>query len=326
MGETRVDLLHLLEDLRDAYPGSLEETILTEIVANALDSGATRVSLAADLAGSTVTVVDDGSGMSRDELRRYHDLAASAKTRGSGIGFAGVGIKLGLLASEDVLTETRRGTRTALPARGPVRRERRRAGPRRGTGPRADRGPAGAQAPPGGGGVPLPRRGAAARGAARRGGEHARQGDQARLGLARAHACGRRPRRRADRSAGARRVPDPQQGGLHPDRSAGHAVSRVSQGDPGGGGVAARRVGRRRDRRRRYAPPQDAAAGARSRDAARGPRGRLPAAGVARGAAAGRAAPPAARWRRKRPRRRCVGARGCRVAGERVSCRGPDPG
>ena len=27
MGETRVDLLHLLEDLRDAYPGSLEETL-----------------------------------------------------------------------------------------------------------------------------------------------------------------------------------------------------------------------------------------------------------------------------------------------------------
>ena len=35
MGETRVDLLHLLADLRDAYPGELEETILTEIVANA---------------------------------------------------------------------------------------------------------------------------------------------------------------------------------------------------------------------------------------------------------------------------------------------------
>jgi hypothetical protein len=28
MGETRVDLHHLLEDLRDAYPGSLEETKL----------------------------------------------------------------------------------------------------------------------------------------------------------------------------------------------------------------------------------------------------------------------------------------------------------
>ena len=37
MGETRVDLQHLLEDLRDAYTGPLEETILTEVVANALD-------------------------------------------------------------------------------------------------------------------------------------------------------------------------------------------------------------------------------------------------------------------------------------------------
>ena len=40
VGETRVDLQHLLEDLRDAYTGALEETILTEVVANALDSGA----------------------------------------------------------------------------------------------------------------------------------------------------------------------------------------------------------------------------------------------------------------------------------------------
>ena len=48
MGETRVDLLHLLEDLRDAYPGSLEETILTEIMANALDSGASVISVDAD--------------------------------------------------------------------------------------------------------------------------------------------------------------------------------------------------------------------------------------------------------------------------------------
>jgi hypothetical protein len=55
-------------------------------------------------------VVDDGCGMSRRELARYHDLAASTKTRGEGIGFAGVGIKLGLLVAEAVLTETRRGS------------------------------------------------------------------------------------------------------------------------------------------------------------------------------------------------------------------------
>lgn len=109
MGETRVDLQHLLEDLRDAYPGALEETILTEVVANSLDSGATRLSFLADPAALTLTIVDDGSGMRRRDLVRYHDLAASTKTRGQGIGFAGVGIKLGLLVCEDVVTETRRG-------------------------------------------------------------------------------------------------------------------------------------------------------------------------------------------------------------------------
>src|SRR5207247_6199114 len=109
MGETRVDLLHLLEDLRDAYPGALEETILTEIVANALDSGARTIRLRCEPAPARFIVIDDGVGMQRRDLARYHDIAASTKTRGQGIGFAGVGIKLGLLLCEDVLTETRRG-------------------------------------------------------------------------------------------------------------------------------------------------------------------------------------------------------------------------
>jgi hypothetical protein len=109
MGETRVDLLHLLEDLRDAYPGSLEETILTEIMANALDSGASQITFTSDPAERTLVATDNGSGMKRRELARYHDVAASTKTRGEGIGFAGVGIKLGLLVCEEVLTETRRG-------------------------------------------------------------------------------------------------------------------------------------------------------------------------------------------------------------------------
>ena len=109
MGETRVDLLHLLEDLRDAYPGSIEGTILTEILANALDSRATRIAFECDPANSTLTTVDNGCGMRRRELARYHDIAASSKTRGQGIGFAGVGIKLGLLVCAEVVTETRRG-------------------------------------------------------------------------------------------------------------------------------------------------------------------------------------------------------------------------
>ncbi|MEX2270428.1 MAG: ATP-binding protein [Vicinamibacterales bacterium] len=109
MGETRVDLQHLLEDLRDAYTGSLEETILTEVIANALDSGAARIHLDTNAADATLTVIDDGRGMQRRELTRYHDIATSTKRRGEGIGFAGVGIKLGLLTSREVITETRRG-------------------------------------------------------------------------------------------------------------------------------------------------------------------------------------------------------------------------
>ena len=109
MGETRVDLQHLLEDLRDAYTGSLEETILTEVIANALDSDASHIRLLTDALEATLTIVDDGCGMQRSELARYHDIAASTKRRGESIGFAGVGIKLGLLVSREVVTETRRG-------------------------------------------------------------------------------------------------------------------------------------------------------------------------------------------------------------------------
>jgi hypothetical protein len=109
LGETRVDLVHLLEDLRDAYPGSLDETILTEVVANALDSGARTLTFVPDPAESTLAAIDDGSGMSKLQISRYHDLATTSKRRGKGIGFAGVGIKLGLLACDQVVTETRRG-------------------------------------------------------------------------------------------------------------------------------------------------------------------------------------------------------------------------
>ena len=109
MGETRVDLQHLLEDLRDAYTGSLEETIVTEIIANALDSGASRIGVSIDAGSAALTIVDNGRGMQRRELARYHDVAASTKRRGEGIGFAGVGIKLGLLVASEVITETRRG-------------------------------------------------------------------------------------------------------------------------------------------------------------------------------------------------------------------------
>src|SRR5262249_54549012 len=72
-----------------------------------LDSGARVIGIAIDAAERTLTLVDDGRGMRRRDLARYHDVAASTKTRGEGIGFAGVGIKVALLVCREVLTETR---------------------------------------------------------------------------------------------------------------------------------------------------------------------------------------------------------------------------
>jgi hypothetical protein len=109
MGETRVNLGHLLEDLRDSYPFPAEEAILAELIANALDSGASSISFVAQARTGALAVVDNGAGMTQRQLMEYHDIAATTKSRGKGIGFAGVGAKLALLVADEVATETRRG-------------------------------------------------------------------------------------------------------------------------------------------------------------------------------------------------------------------------
>ena len=110
MGETRVNLKHLLEDIRDSYPCPQEEAIITELIANALDSGASEIRFFTVLEPKTMSVVDNGEGMRRRDLKEYHDIAATTKVRGKGIGFAGVGVKLALLVAEKVVTETKRGS------------------------------------------------------------------------------------------------------------------------------------------------------------------------------------------------------------------------
>ncbi len=107
VGETRVNLKRLLEDIRDSYPVPLAEVILTELTANGLDSGASSIWFCIDAPGRSLTVMDNGRGMQAAELSTYHDIAASTKLRGKGIGFAGIGAKLALLVAQSVTTETR---------------------------------------------------------------------------------------------------------------------------------------------------------------------------------------------------------------------------
>lgn len=109
MNETRVNLQHLLEDIRDSYTSPLEEVILTELVANALDGKATRINFDVDAGQKFIRCTDNGNGMKRAAIKNYHNIAASTKTRGSGIGFAGVGAKLSLLIAQQVITESKGG-------------------------------------------------------------------------------------------------------------------------------------------------------------------------------------------------------------------------
>lgn len=107
MRETRVNLRHLLEDIRDSYNVPIEEAIVTELIANALDSGADSISFSVNPLENSLTVLDNGKGMLKREMTGYHDIAATTKIRGKGIGFAGVGAKLSLLISKSVITETK---------------------------------------------------------------------------------------------------------------------------------------------------------------------------------------------------------------------------
>jgi len=111
MAETRVDLRHLLEDIRDSYPCPAEEAILSELIANSLDSGCSRIDIAVEPEQHRLTFVDNGESMAPKQFEQYHDIAATTKVRGRGIGFAGVGAKLALLVCREVLTEARRSRR-----------------------------------------------------------------------------------------------------------------------------------------------------------------------------------------------------------------------
>jgi len=109
MFETRVNLKHLLEDLRDGYGLPIEEIILTELIANSLDSKASRIEIFLLPEKNQFIIQDNGQGMRREKIKEYHDIAATTKMRGKGIGFAGVGAKLSLLVAKSVVTETKGG-------------------------------------------------------------------------------------------------------------------------------------------------------------------------------------------------------------------------
>lgn len=105
--ESSVNYENLIRDLADMYPFEVGEVVVVELVANSLDAGATRICIEFDRERRTLVVEDNGSGMTASYFDEYHDFAPGLKTRGTGIGFAGVGAKIAFNIADRVVTETR---------------------------------------------------------------------------------------------------------------------------------------------------------------------------------------------------------------------------
>ena len=104
---SQVNFRKLVSDLADMYPDHPFDVVITELVANSLDAKAGIIEIEWDDNRNVLVVTDDGDGMDAAAFKEYHDFAAELKTRGSGIGFAGVGAKISFNIANKVVTETR---------------------------------------------------------------------------------------------------------------------------------------------------------------------------------------------------------------------------
>lgn len=105
---SKVNFRKLVSDLADMYQDTTFDVVLAELVANALDAKASEISVSWDGKRRILVVMDNGDGMTAEAFEQYHDFAAELKTRGDGIGFAGVGAKISFNIADQVVTETRR--------------------------------------------------------------------------------------------------------------------------------------------------------------------------------------------------------------------------
>ena len=104
--ESSVNFQNLIQDLAEIYPFDVDEVVLVELIANSLDAKSTQISIDFDQNKKSLVVTDNGKGMTANDFEQYHDFAAGLKTRGTGIGFAGVGAKISFNIATRVVTET----------------------------------------------------------------------------------------------------------------------------------------------------------------------------------------------------------------------------
>lgn len=104
---SKVNFRKLVKDLADMYSDHPFDVVVTELVANSLDAMSKFIAIDWDDQAKVLVVADDGAGMTETQFAEYHDFAVELKSRGDGIGFAGVGAKISFNIASRVVTETR---------------------------------------------------------------------------------------------------------------------------------------------------------------------------------------------------------------------------
>ena len=102
------DWRKLIRDFRDQFPYDAVTALVVETFANSLDAKSTSIDIT--VGKDTYEIIDDGKGMTRNEMEEYHNIASLTKRKGEGIGFAGVGAKIYLDRADYVFTETKSET------------------------------------------------------------------------------------------------------------------------------------------------------------------------------------------------------------------------
>lgn len=106
--DIKIDILHALKDFLDAYDDPAE-MVVTEAISNAIDVGAKSIEIIIGKDGENHNLIsfhNDGPAMTREQFKDYHVIARSSKTKGKGIGFAGVGAKVYLAAWDETIIRT----------------------------------------------------------------------------------------------------------------------------------------------------------------------------------------------------------------------------
>ena len=101
--DIEINVMHTLENFRDAYDNESSVVVL-EAMANALDAKADRVDIV--LKDCSIVFRDNGPGMNWKQFKEYHKISGANKTKGHGIGFAGVGAKVYLAIWKNTVIHT----------------------------------------------------------------------------------------------------------------------------------------------------------------------------------------------------------------------------